>query len=76
MFKPPECAGLILPQVSRSQFHNALEADLTLLSDYQAGVECLPTKLIQVSQRGKILARVVEIPMSREGESGILPLPD
>ena len=36
--------------MSRSQFHNALEADLTLLSDYQAGVECLPTKLLQVAE--------------------------
>ncbi|KXZ55515.1 hypothetical protein GPECTOR_2g1064 [Gonium pectorale] len=40
-------------QISRCPFHNAPRSQLSLLSDYQAGVECLPTNTVQ-ARRGAL----------------------
>lgn len=38
----------LVSQVARCPYHNAVEGSLSLLTDYEAGPECLPTQAHQV----------------------------
>ncbi len=44
---------LFSPQIARCPYHNACESSLSLLSDYEAGMEGLPTQTVAVLEAHK-----------------------